>query len=217
MTRKTAPKTQAALARALGVTRQAVSRWVAAGLPAPRAGRPWDLAAVRRWRDERAAARREVGNADMVAALERVDRVAQRDPAGFAAVARTYDERVRAGASPAALVRESVARFKFFRALEQEVRARVLAGELVRRDQVEDRAVALAATFRRLVLQIPARVDAELAAETDSMEVRRTLVAEIELMVADLAAAARVDLDAVRGRAAPATRRRSHRAPNRPE
>lgn len=213
MTRKPqpAPRTQAELARALGVSRQAVHRWIAAGLTAPRRGRAWNVDAVRAWRAERAAARREYGNVDLEAAVGQVERVARRDPELFAVAAHDFDRRVRAGENPVAILREAKAKFRFYKAVEQEVRALLASGALVRREAVDERVVGLCAMFRRLVLQIPARVDAEVAAATSPTEVRRIVDAEFERMVEDLAAAARVDLDAVRGRVAGATARPAHR------
>lgn len=181
------------LARALGVAPSTVTKWKGQGMPGAKRGR-WSVAAVRAWRDGRAAERKRARVAartpDAVErALLRTDRAKDDDPELFEAAQHDFDQRVRKGENPVAIIREATAKFRFYKAVEQEVRAKQASGDVIARSRVEDMLVERAAAFRRLVLQIPARVDAELAAETDPMEVRRILQNEIETMLADIVAA----------------------------
>jgi phage terminase Nu1 subunit (DNA packaging protein) len=174
------PKTQADLARALNVTRQAVSQWIAAGLPRPPAGTPWDLAAVRRWRRERqaerAAATAEAGAID---AARRAADLRQAAPASVAAAEREYAARVASGESPRAIALESTTRYRLARAKTAEAELAVLRGQLIQRDAAEERMVEILSSLRSLLLALPARVDAELAAELDPTEVRQVLRRDI--------------------------------------
>jgi transcriptional regulator with XRE-family HTH domain len=188
--RRKAARSQSELARACGVSRTTIARWIAAGMPDRRPD-GWDVAEVQAWRKDHEGERAQRRAA--AATPESIDRALLRtDTAGTRAAElqeradRDFDRLIADGANLKRLSVEAVARFRHYKALEQQIRAEQLAGDVIPRSRVDDMLVERAAAFRRVVLQIPARVDAELAAETEPMECRRILAAEIEAMLADI-------------------------------
>lgn len=83
-----------------------------------------------------------------------------------------------------------------------QLRLRVMAGELVDADRVRRAATTLAATARSAFERIPDKLAERLAAETSAAACHELMTAEIDLVLADLAAGARaLKVEASDGRA----------------
>lgn len=168
------PKTQAELARLLGVRRQTVGKWVAAGLPAPPSGQPWDVSAVRAWRRDRVEDRVAASLDGRVRrAAEQSVRLRRTAPASVAEAEQEYATRVAGGESPRAIAAEAVTRYRLARAKAAELELERVRGRLVERTVAEDRVVDILRGLRAMLLEVPRRVDVELASATDPLDCGR--------------------------------------------
>jgi hypothetical protein len=172
--------TQAALAAALRVSPQAVSRWVAVGLPRPQRGHPWDLVAVEEWRRARQADREAATvESQLAEAARQTAGLRRRDQVAAALGEQEFVARLAAGENARALMLEANGRFRFAKARASELELERLRGRLVDRAEAEDRVVDILRGLRALLLELPRRIDAELAEEIDVQGCRRRLEAAV--------------------------------------
>lgn len=165
---------QAAIARALGLSGAAITKLKKQGMPVH------SVEAAQAWRTERqnVAARKPLPSSGV--------------PASIAMPAASGPIRVSAGAfdgSPdedrdTARTRREIAEANLAELREAEER-----GELIRVDAIRSALAGMIASTRDSLLQIPARVAPVLAAEPDAASVHDTLTREIHQALAQLVAA----------------------------
>ena len=160
---------QSALATALGMTRQAVSKLKRQGMPVH------SVKAAQAWRERRQnlAARKPLPKAAAAA------RAAEQSAPGPEAPAEPASKRDTARAERETY-QAQLARLEF----EQK------SGKLVEADQIKVRAFKLARSARDQLLTMPDRLAPILASETDVLEVHRLLTEDIERTCERIAAEA---------------------------
>ena len=163
-----AAPSQAAIGRALGLSPAAVTKLKGQGMPVE------SVQAAQAWRVARqnVAARKPVPAAVQLQMQQAPPTVAPR----VAAPDESHD---------AARTRREIAEADL-----AELKLAELNGELVRADQVRASLAKRAAAFREGLLQIPSRLSAQLAAETNQAAVHALLDAELRTVMAQLTAEA---------------------------
>lgn len=167
--------TQSALARHLGVKRQAIHDLVKRGI----------------------IATGEDGKLDVAAAIDAMAKTLRADSKTVAAILAAPDDLPDTVAPPPAPETLDATSYHVARTLREaaeakmaQLRLRQMAGELVEADRVRRIVTTLAATVRAGFERIPDKLAERLAALADAHECHALMTAEIDQVLADLAAGA---------------------------